>query len=155
MRPLTDEQEKTWMVARIIAVALGLAGPALYLVIASFIRPNQALADTPRGGHYALLFYIILTMAILGPLVVPIVERVQVNTWRLGAKRPPERMYLSLVVLRLAFVEASFIYGFVVYLLTYDFLRLVLFYPIGLIWLAIYWPKRGKYEQFIQMGEVR
>lgn len=144
------------MIARIIAVALGLAAPALYLVLASFIRPDQALGDAPRGGHFALLFYMILTMAIVDPLVLPIIERVQINTWRRsGSGRPPERMYLSLVVLRLAFVEACFIYGFIVYLLTFDFMRLLLFYPIGLIWLAIYWPRREKYEQFIQSGEVR
>lgn len=155
MYPLTEQQEKNWVIARIIAVAMGLAAPALYLVIATFIRPEQALLDTPRGGHFALLFYMLLTLGIVDPLIVPVLERMQINTWRRLKSRSADQMYLSLVVLRLAFVEATFIYGFIVYLLTWDFMRLLLFYPIGLIWLAIYWPRREKYEQFIQSGEVR
>ncbi len=156
MRPLTEEQEKNWMIARIIAVAMGLAAPALYLVIALSIRPDRGDFDLPAGGHSALVFFMLLTLAIVDPLLVPVIERAQLNTWRrMKGSRSADRMYLSLVVLRLAFVEASFLFGLVVYLLTYDFLRLLLFYLVGLIWLAVFWPRREKYEQFVQTGEVR
>lgn len=145
------------MIIRVVAAALGIVAPALFLVIATLIHPERSpIGETGAEGSTDMVFYLLLILGALDPLVVPLIERFQISNWRrLPRGRTAEQLFFNLVIIRMAFVEATFIYGFVVYLLTGDLMRMLMFYPLGLIWLAIYWPRREKYERFIEAAEVR
>lgn len=139
------------MILRLIAVVMGFAIPSLYLVIASLVRPEAGDLGNPSRTPIDMVFYILLILAALDPLLAPIIERVQIANWRRSPGiRTTDQLYVTLQIIRLAFVEACFTYGLIVYFISSDFLRMLLFYPIGLIWLAVYWPRRERFEQFLQ-----
>jgi len=147
MTELNPQQQREWTKVRWIAITLGVVAPSIVLVIGGIITPTGDIA-----GETQMVFYILLALAILDPLLVPLIEKFQKNTFRQrqSGRMSAAQLYTSLVTMRLSFVHAIFVYGLVVYILTGDFWKMMLFYPIGALWSAYYWPRRLKYEEFLQ-----
>ncbi len=148
MIPLSDQQEHEWRKTKVIAWALGLLPPPLYIIIATLVETDGMAADQTD-----LTVYILLALGILDPLLVPVIERFQVKSFRSSqrtATMTPSQFFTSLTVVRLAFANATFVYGMVVYLLSGSIEKMLWFYPVGIIWLIILWPRRAKFEKFVQ-----
>lgn len=143
--PLDARQEREFTKLRIVALALALA-PLIYLIVAYALDPGEPEASVD------LLFYLLLLIALLSPVVAPIIERSQVKQYRTATATAmtPAQLYTTTGIIKLAFAEACFTYGLVVYFLTADMLRMLYFYPIGIAWMAIYWPRRDRFEQFLK-----
>jgi len=154
VKPLSETQERTWMVIRVVAAAVGIVAPAFFFAIAALVHPDSSPLGENGAGAIDVAFYLLLILGIVDPLLALLIERPLLADWRRRpGRRTADRMFFHLAVLRMAFVEATFLYGFV-YLLTWDLLmRMLIFYLVGLVWLGLYWPRREKYEQFIEGAE--
>lgn len=124
--------------------------PAAYLVVAQLI--NQPLET---GGEYDMMFYILLIIAITTPLLIPIIERVQINGYKKNknSQGTPMGMFQTLFIQKAAIVEATYIYGLVVMMTSGNFTRMLYFYPIGILWTLIYFPRKAHFEKFMEKIE--
>jgi len=143
---LAELQQRELTKIRFIAIAIGVIAPAIYLIVAQFVSPAEA------GGEVLLMFYILLIMAAMQPMAAPLIARFQMAAYRrqMNSVMTPAQLYTQLTIIKLAFAEASFIYGLVVLLLGGGVTRMLYFYPIGAIWMFVFWPRRERMEQFIQ-----
>jgi len=144
--------EKQFTKARFVALAMLAVAPAVYLVVAWILQ-----MPFKTGGEIDLMFYILLIVAMVQPAAVIVIERHQVNAYRARGSAPmtPSQLLFSIMIIKAAIVEAVFLYGLIVYLLSGDMLRMLWFYPIGAAWTVIYWPRREKWNSLIRTLEVR
>ena len=146
MNPELQQYQRQFTVARLIAFAMTVVSPAAFVIITLFVHPTPQ----PSEG-ITFVFYCLLIIAIVSPFLYMPIERVQLSNYlRIQSKRmDPAQLFTTLTVVKLAFVEAIFIYGLLMYLLTADRTYLVYFYPIGIVWAVVYWPTEGKFEEMI------
>ncbi len=151
--PVVVEREMRKL--RLIAWVLLVGSPLLYLVVGVSLALSEVrLVDMP-GGEQKVLVYVLLIVGALSPAVLPGVELFQRKLIRLEGKPNADaaRLFTTIGITRLAFVEAVYIYGLVVLLISGSFTRMLIFYPIGLIWTLIYWPRPSAQQKFIRAVE--
>jgi len=64
--------------------------------------------------------------------------------------KSPVHLYFMLSIIQMAMVEAIYVYGFIVFILTARLTYMLYFYPIGIAWSFVYWPRREKYTQLLE-----
>ena len=140
-----DKQLRT---VKIIALAMLVVMPIVFLVIASVMNMQQP----PDGTPHDLIVYLFLMIAIASPAFVPVIVRSQIQTFRSSqnSKMTPANLFFTISIMKMAMVEAGFIYGLVVYFLTGEMVTMLYFYPIGIVWSLVHWPRREKYDQLIE-----
>lgn len=133
--------------ARLIYMAGAVAAPLIYLVVGQVVRVD---VPEPNVGT-DMVFYILLVLGAIDPAIYPVIERAQLRLWR-GPKedRGVPEMYLTQTITKMAFVHTTFIYALVVYLVSGNFERMLWFYPIGALWVFLYWPGEEKYRSFVE-----
>ena len=134
----------------VLAVFILVVNPVIFLALAVYMN------IFPRsGGQFDMMFYILLIVAITSPAVVIFIERFIFSRYRSDKNSRMSQGQLLTIVnfMKFAFVEATFIYGFIVYIMSGDITRMLCFYPIGIAWSVIYWPRRSQWEKLInKMG---
>jgi len=143
---VVDSRDIELKKSRMAGIVLLIVMPIMYLIVAMVI---SRAPDT--GGHSDLMFYMLLIVAMSSPAMALLIQRIQVQSYR---KRPssrmtPEQLYFVVSIMKMAFAEVVFLYGLVVYLVAGGMDRMLIFYPIGLAWAAIFWPTRNRFETFI------
>jgi hypothetical protein len=136
------------MTLRIITLAMLVGAPLCYLFIA---RQFSIQGIQAKAGN-DLAFYLLLVVAILSPLLAPIVTNSMIRGGRAskrGVKTPVE-MFQTLSIIQMSYVGAIYVYGFVIFMLTAKFSYMLYFYPIGIAWSFVYWPRREKYTQLLE-----
>lgn len=135
----------------VLAIAILVIAPLVYLVVGLVISPPER-----TGGEYDIMFYILLIVALVEPLFLPLIERFQLASFRRNTRTRmlPEQLWITVSITKMAVVESIYVFGLVVYLLSGDFLRLMLFYAIGMIWSAVYWPRESQAQRFQQKLEA-
>jgi len=148
---MDEAAQKEFKKAFMISIAILIIAPVIYLMVAYKID-----APAKTGGEVDLLFYIFLIMGMIQPAVGFIVVRHQLAAYRKQSERKmtPAQLLTTLAIIKAAVIEAGFIYGLVLYLMSGDMQRMLIFYPIGAIWAAILWPRRAKWENTIQTLET-
>jgi hypothetical protein len=144
-----DEQtEKQLRVLRIITWLFMLVGPCAYLAIAQLIDAKGVEA---RAGNEILL-YLLLAVAIVNPFFAPLIVRAETSKFRKGLSqvKSPAQLFFTLSIIQMAMVEATYIYGLVVFLLTGKLTNMLYFYVIGIAWSFVFWPRREKYTQLLE-----
>lgn len=139
---------KVFTTLKVVTWAFLVVTPIAYLGIAQFLDTN--LWEAEAGNE--LLMYILLIVAVVTPAAAPLVERVQIQLYRSGKSGhdSPARLFLTLSIIRMAMVEATYVYSFVVFIITGVFTNMLYFYPIGIFWSLVHWPRRVKYEQLLE-----
>ncbi|MDH4158238.1 MAG: hypothetical protein OEW00_13285 [candidate division Zixibacteria bacterium] len=132
---------------RLFAFLILVAAPLVYLVIIYAVPfPRKS------GGEYDMMLYILLIVAMIQPAAYLFIERFHLTIQR--QQRPsamqPDRLFFTLSLIKFAFVEAIYIYGLVVAIISGIANHALYFYAIGIIWTFILWPRRGAYEHFMQ-----
>ncbi len=142
---------KAHKIVQVIAAATMVAAPIAFLGIAW-------LTDLPKNDNTAavdMTFYILLVLALVLPLLSPVIEKIQ----KAGLKNKNDvemtraQLYHLLSIPRMALVEATYAFGLAIYLLSSDLELMFWFYPIGIIWTLILWPRRKRFERFMAEGE--
>ena len=151
MNDETEQIDKQLRTIKIIAIAMLVGAPIVYLVIASVIDMQRPPEGTPDN----MIIYLFLMIAIGCPALVPFIVRSQIQTYRSNQNRQkgemtPANLFFTVSIIGMAFVEASYIYGLVSFLLTGEMVNMLYFYPVGIVWSFVHWPKRDKYEQLLE-----
>jgi hypothetical protein len=133
-------------VVNMFAWMLLVVAPIAYLAVAFVIDPQPS---TPAGDAEMLVGRILVALALIGPLLTPLIERTQLTTFRrnTASAMTTEQMLRQLVIIRLALVEAVFIYGLTMRLITGSLTWMALFYVIGAGWAVLRWPTDGRVER--------
>ena len=149
MNQFDEQTEKQLWVLKIITWLFMLVGPCAYLVIALFIDAKGVEA---RAGNEVLL-YLFLAVGLVNVVVAaPIIVRSEINKYRSGAYRGRSsvQFFFTLSIIQMAMVEAIYIYCLVIFLVTAKLTYMLYFYPIGIVWSFVYWPRREKYTQLLE-----
>lgn len=146
--PLTEKEQAQFRTVRLIAFAMLVAAPILYLVVGSLLE-MQELAEE---GTSDMVMYILLIVALAQGGLVKLLQRFQIKTFRKNPRTgsTAAQLYVTLSINTAAMVEAVFLFGLVVFLLTGNIVNMVWFYIIGAVWAVVYWPRREKFERFLQ-----
>lgn len=143
--------EKQWKFTKFLTYIILVACPIIYLIVTQFVQ----VPDREVGGETYLMFYILLIIGILEPAFSPLVERFQLAAYKRGnIKTTPGALFQTVSVIKFALVEAIYIYGMVMFFMTGDVNLTLYFYPIGMIWTIVIWPRRSKFEDFIQKAQL-
>lgn len=123
--------------------------------------------------------YVLFALALVYPAYAPIHERATLTNYRhnsgkslmhpkvltflsgiMGKKKTatslvqPIDMFLKNNVVKLALVSMAYAFGLLAAFLTGEFDNMLYFYPIGIVWSIIYWPRRKKYERLLEKLSV-
>jgi F0F1-type ATP synthase membrane subunit c/vacuolar-type H+-ATPase subunit K len=141
------DPEKQLRTLRLITWAMLVGAPIIYLVVAQI---QTAYLEARAGNE--LLLYILLVVAIVSPATAFVVEWFQMSQFlsTQASEMQPINLFFTISIIKLAMVEATYIYGFVVFLMSGNFSNMLYFYPIGIIWTLVHWPRRQKYNQLIE-----
>ena len=122
--------------------------PVIYLVVAYVIM--QDASSQPQVGT-DMVFYILLLVSFTTPAVVPVIERLQISLYRgnKASAMQPFNVLFTLLIIRMALVESVYVFGLAYYFLSFDYLRFLLFYAIGLVWTVIYWPTAERKQRIL------
>jgi len=147
MQP-ADTDQAQFRTLRIIALAMLILAPLIYLVVAS-VLDRQGMAEE---GTSDMVMYILLIVSLAQGGLAGIVRKFQIQNYRKNKDQgmSPAQFYTTAGIVTLAFVEAVFVFGLVVFLLTGAFVNMLWFYLIGAVWAAVYWPRRDRFESFIR-----
>jgi hypothetical protein len=106
----------------------------------------------PEGTPDNMIIYLLLMVAIGSPALVPIIARSQILIFKSSqnSKMTPMNLFFASSLIGLTFVEAAYIYGLTAFILTGEFVNMLYFYPAGIAWSFVYWPKREKYDQLLE-----
>ena len=151
MIPPSESALKRFRFVKWLAIFMLIVAPVIYLIVAYSI-PARELAKEPGTD---LMFYGLLVIAIIEPVAYPLIERFHLSQVRPRAHQAMmvEQLYVTLSIIKMALIEAIYIYGLVAYLVTHAMDRMLYFYPIGIIWSVVYWPTRDRFERFLSRGE--
>lgn len=148
---LTEAREKQFSTVRIIGFAMLIAAPMIYSLLAFLIlKPEPNLNP---GLNF--MFYILIIVSVSQPLVIPLISKSQINNFKRSSatKMNPAGLFTTLSIIKFAFVESIYLYGLVDYMLSGDKFHYLIFVVIGLCWSAPVWPRREKFELFIEKVE--
>ena len=149
MNQISPADEKRFKLTLLIAIALLIVGPIIYLLVANFNTKDYFEAQESAK----LIMYLLIPIAIVGPLLWLLIKRVQLSLYKRKAEETSmSKMYLSLMNIKLAQVAAIFVYGLVVFFLTNEIMNMSWFYLIGIVWSIIYWPRRSHFERVMNDG---
>lgn len=140
-------QEAQFRTVTIIAVAALIVAPLLYLIMAYLVTVPS------RGdGEQQMLIYILLIVGTVQPVLLPVIEKSQVNSYRknIDSSMTPSNLFTTLSIIKYAFIEAIYLYGLAVYFLSGELNSMLYFYPVGIIWTFIHWPRKSTFEKFFQ-----
>lgn len=137
--------KKKLLLAQMMAVVVLLIAPLLYLFIAK--QFNFPEFDPTAN---LLLFRILLVVAIVYPFSLPIMRNAQVKIVKKGKQKDATQAFFALMIIQMALVEVAYILGFVVYMVTHNFEWMLYFYPIGLVWTVIYFPRKSMMTTFME-----
>ena len=152
MIPLDDAQTRELHKTRLIAVAMLIVAPVIYLAIAFFWLQT----GEPIAAEADLAFYIMIIVAALSPLFLPIIEKTQRRNFQQqsNSTMSASQMFTITTLTKLAFVESSHIMGLVIFLVSGDLWRMLVFYAIGICWSFVHWPSEENFRRFLQKSEV-
>lgn len=149
MNQITAEDQKQFTLIRLIATALLIVAPVIYLVIAALNTKDYFQAEASAK----LIMYLLIPIALAEPLAWLLIKKVQLGVYKKQAEKTSiAKMYLTLSMTKLSFVAAIFVYGLVAFFLTNEIMNLSWFYLIGAVWSVIYWPRKSHFERVMNDG---
>lgn len=145
-----DKLQSLLKKTRLAAIGLLYLPPAAFLLVAAMLKiPKRS------GGEYQFLFYILFIIALVQPTLVPLIERMQINSYKkYQSQMNPRQLFFSLSIIKFAFVESIYMYALVIFILSGDLSSMLYFYPVGIIWSIVYWPRRSTVEKYLQRTQM-
>lgn len=134
----------------ILAYAMLVFAPIVYLVVPSFVKTET---EVEAGIHVFL--YALLVIAVVSPAILPVIGRVQMSNFKKSSvtKMTPMQMLVTMMIVRIAVVEAVYIYGLVAYLVTGEMMNMLYFYAIAIAWSFVWWPTESRRRALLERLE--
>lgn len=151
MISLDKTQTKELSKSRMTALAILVLVPAVFFVVALLLTPTWQSV----GSEVDFAFYILIIVAALSPLMLPLIERTQLRNFRKqsNSTMSASQLFTITTITKLAFVECGYIMGLVIFLLSGDYWRMLIFYVVGIYWSFVYWPREENFRRFIKRSE--
>lgn len=148
MSQFDDTTNKQFRILRIITWAMLVVAPLIYLHVAWRLDTQGIQASVGND----VMLYLLLILAAIEPAFVLLIVRIEIGKYRSGATKikSPAHLFLTLGIIQMAFVTTIYVYGLIVFILTGKFTYMLYFYPIGIAWSFVYWPRREKYTQLLE-----
>ncbi len=146
MKTLSSEESTYWLLTQLLAAVMGIMLPLVLLGIVHY----NVWSHSPITGR-DWIFYLLLILGAVEPGYVPVIRKSFLRrAAKLTARKSPAYWAFSLYNVRFSMTGAIFIYGIGAYFLWHDLGRMLWFYPIGLVWTAIYWPRKKEFTAFVE-----
>jgi hypothetical protein len=150
----TDEEvSRQWRTLSMIVYALMLVAPVLYLVVVLVVAKDRASALHP----VMQIVYLCLAMALLMAIVIPIVEKRVVAAY--AVNRPNGMSILeaaqAIVIIKLALIETTYIYGLVTFFVNGVTTYLPYFYALGILYSILFWPSKSRFTELVRKLEAK
>lgn len=164
----TDELKKQYRALLIIAFSLYISAPIIYIFVVNMLSQTKEVTNP----ELTPLAYILLGIGLIQPLILPIIERAQIAAYQKNPSNPtqkinpiagfpsanpeavkPMALFTTISIIKGAVVEAIFVYGLVVYFIGGNPNHFYYFYPIGIFWTIIHFPRKSHYENFVRKVE--
>ncbi len=166
----TEKQNKQYKYFLYFALTYYIVCPIVYFIVPNVIDKGESRAS----GEIDMMFYILMIIAIVEPIVYPLIEKFQISTYKKNpdkmssgggtqsfgflsdnAPQPgsPMALYFTLSLIKATLVVACYIYGLTVFFMSNDVSYIYYFYPIGVIWTFIYFPRKSQFEKFMEKIE--
>jgi hypothetical protein len=151
LNPELQKYQKQYSMTRLIAFAMLVLSPIAFVIVTFFLEPTPQ-----RGEGIQFTLYALLGVAIFSPFLYKIIERVQISNYRKIHHKTmtPAQLFTTLTIIKCAFIEAIFMFGLLLFILTGDRVYMWYFYPIGIAWAVVYWPTEGKFEELVGKATV-
>ena len=143
--------EKNFGMLKLIRFSMLVAAPPIYLLIASVIRVEGATARVTD----LFLLYLLLVISIVQPAIGFLIARYKLSGMRreLLTAASGSALFMSISLVKMALVEAIYVYSFIVFLLSEDIVNMLYFYPVGVVWSVVLWPRKKVHDEFIRQFE--
>lgn len=136
--------KKSWRMLLAISFVLMVLAPLEYLNVIKLTR----IGLRPRLNHFPIWLYVVYALPVISIPCYLVIRR----SWVLGykkwvANRPGGDIgwYRTLVIMRMALVTSSYIYGLFIYFLTGGTSQMYYFYAIGILLSPFAWPRKQEY----------
>lgn len=125
-----------------------------YLGIAFLLGEQR---DFPHSEFLELVSFMLLPFAAITPFAIPMLEKAQIRMYKKSSRRKqtPGQLFFSMSIIKFSLAHAAFIYGLIVFFLGGGISRMLWFYPIGMMWLFILWPRKQGFKKFLEQLEAK
>jgi hypothetical protein len=148
-----QEIDKQWQTLRVIVFALLLLFPVIYLVIVYVVSKDRV----PAAHPVEQFVYLLLAVALLLALAIPVVEK-KVST-AYAVNRPANMSVVetaqAIVIIKLALIESTYMYGLVIFFINGVATHLPYFYALGILYSIVYWPSKTRFTELVRKLEAK
>lgn len=150
---ISTKDARMMRMSQIVGIAISFS-PIFYLAIAIFMSEQR---NFPHSEFLELVSFMLLPFAAITPFVFPMLEKAQIRMYRKssGRKQTPGQLFFSMLMIKFSLAHAAFIYGMIVFFLGGGISRMLYFYPIGMIWAFIFWPRERDFKKFLEQLEAK
>lgn len=150
--PTTPASETAWRNSRIFAWLMTVGVPVVFLVVTqAWDRPAAE-----NDAAHQMMLYMLLPLAMIQPALYGLIEKSQIRSFRDSNRgtMTAAAVLQTLSIIKCAFVEAIYIYGFVLYAIGAGLGYMLYFYVVGAIWTLLYWPRRARFDSLQKKMET-
>jgi hypothetical protein len=146
------EFQKKWRMLTLIAVAMLVVAPLVYLFVIYLVKPGLR----PTFDEFPTWLYVLYALPIVSIPQYLLLRRVwRKNLNKLVAQsRGLFESFRRLITLRCYTVGASYIYGLFIFFLTGETKQMYYFYTIGILLTPFAWPRKQEYLDFVQEAKA-
>lgn len=150
---ISSKDTRKLRMSQIVWVVI-ISSAIIYLGLAFWMNEQR---NFPHSEFLELVSFMLLPIAAITPFVFPMLEKAQLRVYRKssGRKQTPGQLFFSLSIIKFSLAHAAFIYGFIVFYLGGGISRMLWFYPIGMIWMYIFWPREESFKKFLRQLEAK
>ncbi len=132
---------------QLMAAAIYIGAPLLYLIAGYYIDLQKT--DNPAND---LMFNILILFSLIQPSLGFLIEKFHIGMYRRNVtnRQTPEKLFFTIGITKIAMVNAVFLYGLVVVIITGDFNNFYYFYLLGTVWAFILFPTKKSYDKFLE-----
>lgn len=133
--------------AQLMAAAIYIGAPLLYLIAGYYMNLQET--DNPAND---LMFRILIFFSLFQPSLGYLIEKFHISMYRRNAsnRQTPEKLFFTVGITKIAMVNAVFLYGLVVVIITGDFNNFSYFYLLGTVWAFVLFPTKKSYDKFME-----
>lgn len=145
---LTEQSvEKQFRTLKVVTWAFLVASPVVYLLVGNLVGRT---IGAPAGNE--LVVYLLFAIGLVQPAFGWVIARIQVQAYRARPQTDmqPVNLFFTLSLIKMALVEAIYVYGLVSLFISGEFLNMLFFYPVGVAWSLVHWPTREKYNRLVE-----
>ena len=147
MRLQDESIEGHFRKLRVVTWAFLVASPAVYLFAGNLIGQT---VKAPAGNE--LVVYLLFAIGLVQPAFGWVIARIQIQSYKARPQTDmkPVNLFFTLSLIKMALVEAIYVYGLVSLFITGEFLNMLLLLICGVAWSLVHWPTREKYNRLVE-----